>query len=343
MKKLGVVGAGSWGTALAAHLASSGVADSKLDVTLWGRRPELVAELRENRRNESYLPGIDLPESLAFTADLAEVADSDVLMVVVPSHGFRETVRQLLPHLPSSGEPPALVSATKGIETETLLRMSQVTAEEAAAAGREVRFAVLTGPSFAVELMQGTPTAAVLAAEEKRVAETLQRRLSTRTLRLYSATDVVGVELGGATKNVIAIAAGVVAGLGLGHNTQAALLTRGLHEIVRLVLACGGRPRTMAGLAGMGDLVLTCTGGLSRNRQLGMALAAGQTREEISKASPMVAEGVLNSLAVAQLAHREGVEMPITEQMVEVIHHGKSPQRAVQELMSRELRSETEL
>lgn len=339
MKRLGVVGTGSWGTALAAHLASG----SDLEVTLWGRRPELVEELRQSRRNERYLPGIDLPETMGLSADLDEIATSDIFLVVVPSHVFRQTVRQLLPRLPASGEPPVLISATKGIETESLARMSEVTAEEAVAAGREVRFAVLTGPTFAVELVEGTPTAAVVASKEKELAETLQRQLSSRTFRLYSATDVVGVEIGGTTKNVIAIAAGVVAGLGLGHNTQAALLTRGLHEIVRLVLACGGRPRTMAGLAGMGDLVLTCTGGLSRNRQLGMALAAGKSREEISQSSPMVAEGVLNSLAVARLARRQGVEMPITEQMVEVIHHGKPPHRAVEELMNRELRSETEL
>jgi glycerol-3-phosphate dehydrogenase (NAD(P)+) len=339
MKRLGVLGTGSWGTALAAHLAVG----SELEVTLWGRSLELVEELRRSRRNERYLPGIDLPESLGLTADLDEIATSDILMVVVPSHGFRDTVRQLLPHLPAAGQPPVLVSATKGIETESLARMSEVTAEEAAKAHREVHFAVLTGPSFAIELAQGTPTAAVMASQDKELAETLQHELSSRTLRLYSTTDVVGVELGGTTKNVIAIAAGVVAGLGLGHNTQAALLTRGLHEIVRLVLACGGKPRTMAGLAGMGDLVLTCTGGLSRNRQLGMALAAGKSREEISQSSPMVAEGVLNSLAVARLAQRQGVEMPITEQMVEVIHHGKSPHLAVEELMNRELRSETEL
>jgi glycerol-3-phosphate dehydrogenase (NAD(P)+) len=264
-------------------------------------------------------------------------------MVVVPSHGFRHTLSELLPRLPKGGEPPFLISATKGIETETLARMSEVTAQEANAAGREVRFAVLTGPTFAVELAAGMPTAAVIAATDGEWAETLQRKLSSGKLRLYSATDVTGVEIGGASKNVIAIAAGVVAGLGLGHNTQAALLTRGLHEITRLVLVCGGRPRTMAGLAGMGDLVLTCTGGPSRNRRLGLALAAGSTPEEATEATPMVAEGVLNSLAVARLAHQKGVEMPITEQMVEVLHHGKSPLQAVEQLMNRQLRSEAEL
>ena len=189
----------------------------------------------------------------------------------------------------------------------------------------------------------GAPTAVVVASEEAELAELLQHTLSNRVLRLYSTTDVVGVELGGTSKNVIAIAAGLASGLDLGHNTVAALLTRGLHEITRLGIACGGRSRTLAGLAGMGDLVLTCTGDLSRNRRLGVDLAAGRSLEEISGSTPMVAEGVRSSLAIAGIAERRGVEMPITEQMVEVLYHGKSPRRVVKELMSRELRSEAEL
>jgi glycerol-3-phosphate dehydrogenase (NAD(P)+) len=236
-----------------------------------------------------------------------------------------------------------LISATKGIENKNLARMSDVTFEEAVAADQEVRFAVLSGPSFAAELAAGVPTLAVVASHDAELAAKLREDLSSRTFRLYSTTDVVGVELGGTTKNVVAIAAGVVAGLGLGSNTMAALLTRGLHEITRLGLACGGKTRTLAGLAGMGDLVLTCMGGLSRNRSLGIKLASGKTLEEISASTSMVAEGVRNSLAVVRIAERRGVEMPIAEQVVELLYHGKSPRLAVEELMTRDLRSETEL
>lgn len=338
LQHIGVLGTGSWGTAIAHHLASSG-----LEVTFWGRRSQLVEEIRERRVNEAFLPGAVLPDNLKMTSDLADLASTDAVVVVVPSHGFRNVVTQLFASLPPSDGPRIVISATKGIETESLARMSQVTEEEATAAGHTVRFAVLAGPSFARELADGAPTVAVMASTDEELAEELQYTFSKRNLRLYSTTDVVGVEVGGTTKNVIAIAAGVVHGLKLGHNTQAALLTRGLHEITRLGIACGGEPRTFAGLAGMGDLVLTCTGGLSRNRQMGEALAKGHSEEEVSSATPMVAEGVRNSLAVAKLADSHGVEMPITEQMVQILYHGKSPKQAVADLMNRELRSETEL
>ncbi len=337
MKHFGVLGTGSWGTAIAHHLASSG-----LDVTFWGRRPELVDEIRRSRFNEAFLPGIQLPENLRMTSRLEDMTQTDAVVVVVPSHGFRKVTAQLFACLPTSSGPRVIVSATKGIETESLARMSEVTAQEAATAGHAVRFAVLAGPSFARELADGAPTVAVMGSRDEELAEELQRSFSHRHLRLYSTTDVVGVEIGGTTKNVIAIAAGLVAGLKLGYNTQAALLTRGLHEITRLGIACGGQSRTFAGLAGMGDLVLTCTSQLSRNYQMGMALAAGHSEKEVSSSTPMVAEGVRNSLAVARLAKRLGVEMPITEQMVEVLYHGKSPKEAVSDLMNRELRSEEE-
>ena len=335
--RIGVLGAGSWGTALAHHWAEAGH-----EVILWGRNPEWVEELRRTRENAAYLPGIRLPESLGVTHRLEDLASSEVLAVVVPSHGYRSVLRRCLAVLPKTAGPLTVLSATKGIETESLERMSQVTTDEAGDVGREVDFAVLTGPTFAAELVRGSPTAAVVAAHRSEVAERLREALSSPTFRLYSSTDVVGVELGGTSKNVIAIAAGLVHGLELGHNTVAALLTRGLHEITRLGVACGGLPRTFAGLAGMGDLVLTCTGGLSRNRRLGMALAEGRTPEEISSSTPMVAEGFRNSLAIARLAARHSVEMPITEQMVEILHHGKPPRQAVAELMGRELRSEEE-
>lgn len=345
MKKLAVLGSGSWGTALAVHLAKNALDrdPSGLEVVLWARRPELAAELEQARTNEAYLPGIPFPANLRITHALEDAVDADAVLVVVPSHGFRDVVRQFLACVPEGSPPKILVSATKGIETETLARMSQVTFEEAVAADREVGFAVLAGPSFAAELARNVPTAAVVASDDAQLAADLRQMLSTPYFRLYSSTDVVGVEIGGTTKNVIAIAAGVVSGLELGHNTMAALLTRGLHEITRLGVACGGQSRTMAGLAGMGDLVLTCTGGLSRNRQLGQKMARGQSVDEVSDATPMVAEGVRNSLAVARIAERRGVEMPITEQMVQVLYHGKNPRKSVEALMTRELRSEAEL
>jgi glycerol-3-phosphate dehydrogenase (NAD(P)+) len=236
-----------------------------------------------------------------------------------------------------------LVSATKGIETETLERMSEVAAAETAAAGQAMRFAVLAGPSFASELARSVPSAVVIASEDATLATEIREVLSTPFLRLYSSPDVVGVELGGASKNVIAIAAGAVSGLGLGDNTLAALITRGLHEITRLGVACGGQSRTFAGLAGLGDLVLTCTGELSRNRRAGLELAAGKTRAEIAGETHMVAEGIRNSLAIARLAALRGVEMPITEQMVAVLYQGKDPRRAVEDLMTRGLKAEAEL
>ncbi len=312
------------------------------EVRLWARSPELAERLAATRENAAYLPGVALPPGLAPTADLGDLAGSDLVLHVVPSHGFRAVLRRLLALWPRERR-LILVSGTKGIEAESLARMSQVAFEEGIAADRDVRFAVLSGPTFAVEMARGTPTAAAIAAEDGELARAIRDALASTTLRLYSSSDVAGVELGGAAKNVVAIAAGVVSGIGLGHNTLAALITRGLHEITRLGIACGGQARTFAGLAGLGDLVLTCTGGLSRNRRTGLALAAGRTLDEIRSATPMVAEGILNSLAIARLAARLGVEMPITEQMVAVMHEGKDPRRAVEELMTRERKSEAEI
>jgi glycerol-3-phosphate dehydrogenase (NAD(P)+) len=345
--RIGVLGAGSWGTALAVHLAGAG----GHAVSLWARHPELARRMAADRENRDYLEGIEIPRRVEPTADMAALAGSDVVLLVVPSHGFRAVLRQFLATAAATvtaagagGEPPlVLVSATKGIESDTLARMSQVAAEETAASGRRLRFAALAGPSFAHELARNVPSAVVIASEDAALATEIRQALSTSTMRLYSSADVVGVELGGATKNVIAIAAGTVSGLGLGDNTLAALITRGLHEITRLGVACGGQPRTFAGLAGLGDLVLTCTGALSRNRRAGIELAAGKTLAEITGETPMVAEGIRNSAAIARLAARHGVEMPITEQMVAVIYQGKDPRRAVEELMTRGLKAEAEL
>ncbi len=337
-RRIGVLGAGSFGTALAVHLAGAG----RHRVRLWGRSAELARQMREERANPKYLPDVEFPPELEPTADTAELADCDFLLIAAPSHGFREVLRQFL-RLHRDGAPLPLVSATKGIETETLARMSQVAFEEGMAADREVRFAVLSGPTFAAELARNVPSAAVIASEDAGFATEARECLATPFLRLYSSPDVVGVELGSAAKNVIAIAAGTLSGIGLGHNTLAALITRGLHEITRLGIAYGGQPRTFAGLAGLGDLVLTCTGGLSRNRRIGLDLAAGRSVAEITGETHLVAEGVRNSIAVSRLAAQRGVEMPITEQMVAVLHHGKDPRRAVEELMTRELKAETAL
>ncbi len=338
-RRIGVLGAGSFGTALAVLFAGPG----GHRVRLWARSPELVAKMAAERANEGYLPGVALPPGVLPTSDVAALADSEFLVVAAPSHGFREVLRQFLRVAENDGAPLQLISATKGIEPETLARMSQVAAEEGEAAGRAIRYAVLSGPTFAAELARNVPSAAVIASAEDAFATDVRECLATPSLRLYSSDDVVGVELGATTKNVIAIAAGTLSGLGLGANTLAALITRGLHEITRLGIAYGGQSRTFAGLAGLGDLVLTCTGGLSRNRKIGLDLAAGRSPAEILGETHMVAEGIRNSVAVASLAAERGVEMPITQQMVAVLHHGKDPRRALEELMTRELKSETEL
>ena len=335
MKSLGIVGAGSWGVALAIHAARAGQRP-----LVWARRPELVEEMARTRRSP-YLEA-RLLDGIQPVGELAALAGCDVLMMVMPSHGFRAVLRDLLRALPP-GAPRAIVSATKGIEPETLARMSVIAEAEAAAVGTPLRFAVLSGPNFAAEVAAGLPAAAVIASASRELTAELQEALGTPSLRLYSSQDVVGVELGGATKNVIAIAAGVVAGLGLGHNTLAALITRGLHEVTRLGIASGGRQHTFAGLAGLGDLVLTCTGDLSRNRRTGLLLASGKTLPEIVAETSMVAEGVRNSVAIERLAATLGVEMPITAQMVEVLYRDKPARQALDHLMRRELKSEEEL
>lgn len=334
---LGVLGGGSWGTALAVHAAGTGA-----PVRLWLRDPERAEQLAGERENELYLPGVELPPQIEVTSEIERLEDCETTLVVVPSHGFRAVVRQFVAVCPSDRQ-QTLISATKGIEEVRAARMSQVVMEEADTSDRQVGFAVLSGPTFAAEMARGTPTAAVVASADPDLAAQICSRLSTSRVRLYSSTDVIGVELGGTCKNVIAIGAGIVTGLELGHNTLAALITRGLHEISRLGMAFGGEVRTFSGLAGLGDLVLTCTGGLSRNRQVGIELARGKTLRQIEDESVMVAEGVRNARTVAELASEAEIEMPITEQMNEVIYGGKSPSEAVRELMSRDLKVESEL
>jgi glycerol-3-phosphate dehydrogenase (NAD(P)+) len=342
---VGILGAGSFGTAVAVHLARAG-----RHVQLWARRPDVAREMRERRENRLYLPEVELPAGLRVVDELGDLAGADPVVVAVPSHGFRAVFSDFLAARargPLAGGAEAggvtVVSATKGIEIETLARMSRVTAEECGRRALGFRFAVLSGPTFAAELARATPSAAVVASEDAELAAELRHALATPTFRLYSSSDVVGVELAGTAKNVIAIAAGVLAGLGLGHNTMAALITRGLHEMTRLALARGGDPETLRGLAGLGDLVLTCTGGLSRNRRTGIELARGRTLAEIQAGTSEIAEGIKNALAIRRLAAESQIEMPIVEQMCEVLYEGKSPREALRDLMTRELKEESRL
>jgi glycerol-3-phosphate dehydrogenase (NAD(P)+) len=337
MRPIGVLGAGSFGTAVAIQAARAGHR-----TLLWVRREEHAVELSAQRENRVYLPGVPFPEGLEITHDLAALAESDPLVMATPSHGYRAVLADFLAAR-GRNAPLTVVSATKGIEAETLARMSRVSEEECARAGVPCRFAVLSGPTFAAELARAAPSAAVIASADAALAAGLRQTLATPTLRLYSSTDVTGVELAGTAKNVIAIGAGIIAGLGLGHNTLAALITRGLHEMTRLVVACGGEAETLRGLAGLGDLVLTCTGALSRNRRTGVELAQGKTLEAIVAETTEIAEGVRNSLVVRRLARERGIEMPIIEQMVAVMYEGKPAKQAVHELMTRELREESRL
>ncbi len=326
-----VVGGGSWGTALSIHLARAG-----LPVRQYVHDLGLAEEMQETRENRIYLPDFRLPESILPTRDLRAVVEGkDLVLWIVPARHFRGMLRLAAAHL-SPGT--RLVIGTKGIEPDTGLRMSQVARECLAGRGRCV--AVLSGPTFAREVARGDPTAAVLACEDEEEARALQEILSHGSFRFYTNRDVVGVEMGGALKNIIALAAGVVDGLGYGFNTAAALMTRGLSEITRLGVACGGVPSTFAGLAGIGDLILTCTGSLSRNRSVGVRLGEGESLEEILSGMKMVAEGIPTTSAALLLATRLGVEMPITAAMDAILGGRISPREAVESLLRRPLKGE---
>lgn len=332
MRPVTIIGAGSWGSALAFTLAQRGKS-----VRLWAYEREAVESINVRHENRVFLPGVKLPESLTATNDLGAALDgAQIVVTALPSHVCRPLFERMLPFLRPQ---MILVSATKGIETDRLLRMSEVIQE---VVGREFspRLAVISGPSFALEVAEGHPTAIVVASGDRETAQTVQREFSSNTLRLYTSSDVVGAELGGALKNVIAIAAGVVQGLGLGHNPTAALITRGLAEITRLACACGGRRETLAGLAGMGDLVLTCTGHLSRNRMVGVELGKGRRLSEILGSMRMVAEGVKTTKAAVALAERHGVVMPITQQVSRILEGEILPRDAIRELMERALKEE---
>lgn len=332
MKTTAVLGAGSWGTALAIHLARAGHG-----VRLWARDPAFVDELRASRVNGRYLPDVPMPESIEATASLEDaLAGAKFVVVAVPSHGLRAVVQRAAPFI----EPKSvLVSATKGLEVDTLQRMSQVIESETAGCCRTV---VLSGPSFALEMARGLPTVVLAASSDADAAAAVQEHFRGRGLRLYVSDDVAGVEIGAALKNVIAIAAGAVEGLGLGHNALAALITRGLAEMSRLACAEGGRRDTLAGLSGLGDLVLTCTGDLSRNRRVGIELGRGRRIDEILAGMRMVAEGVRTTRAALALGARHGIELPIAAQMQEVLDGRCSPLSAVETLMGRRQRAEAD-
>lgn len=334
MSRIAVMGGGAWGTAIALSLAQRG----GHAITLWTHSDQVAESIRVYGENRQFLPGFPLPSSIAVTNDVAgALSGAAIIVSVMPSHHVRASYERFAPHL-RAGQ--LLVSATKGLEDETYLRMSQIIAQVLDSHGLDLRCAVLSGPSFAQEVAAGSPTAVTIASEDAAAAVEVQREFSSATLRLYTNEDVVGVELGGALKNVIALAAGVVSGLGLGHNSTAALITRGIAEMTRLAVACGGRRETLAGLSGLGDLVLTCSGSLSRNRWVGMQLGKGRRLPEIlAELNGKVAEGVRTTAAALGLARLHGVEMPIAGE-VSAILNGKDPVQAMEELMSRPGRDE---
>ncbi|HKD44586.1 MAG TPA: NAD(P)H-dependent glycerol-3-phosphate dehydrogenase [Candidatus Angelobacter sp.] len=331
MSRIAVIGAGAWGTALAI------VAGRRSDhqVRLWALEKEVLQAIAQSRTNSLFLPDCPLPPATTATNDFQEaLSGAEIVVSVMPSHHCRRTFEHMAQWL----RPQMLfVSATKGIENDTLLRMSEVIDEVVNRfCGWKPEIAALSGPSFAKEVAGGNPTAVTVASAGPLLAARVQKDFSDPSFRIYMNDDLVGVELGGALKNVIAIAAGVCSGLGLGHNSAAALMTRGLAEITRLAVACGAQAQTMAGLAGLGDLVLTCTGGLSRNRSVGISLGQGQRLKAIiAGMHGTVAEGVLTTNAALGLARKHRVEMPITEQMHAILHEDKSPQEAIRELMAR--------
>jgi len=336
MSNIAVIGAGAWGTALSIALARQ----NRHNVSLWAFEKEVRESIAQRGVNEMFLPNQAVPPAVHVSNDFAEVLrEVQIVVSVMPSHHTRRVFQSMASHL---NRDMVFVSATKGVENDSLLRMSEVIREVLAERGiNDLRIGALSGPSFAKEVACGDPTAITVGSRDSELAATVQKEFSDHTFRIYTNDDIVGVELGGALKNVIAIAAGVCDGLGLGYNTVAALITRGLAEIARLAVACGARQETLAGLAGMGDLVLTCTGGLSRNRTVGVELGKGRKLDDIiAGMHGMVAEGVLTTNAAVGLAKKMNVEMPISEQMHAILHQGKSPRDAIRELMTRRGTSE---
>jgi glycerol-3-phosphate dehydrogenase (NAD(P)+) len=337
MSRIAVIGAGAWGTSLSISLGRKNIHD----VRLWAHEKAVYESIVSRRENAAFLSGHQVPETVTPTNDLSQaLAGTEIVVSVMPSQHCRAVSAQMSRYLTAE---MLLVSATKGLENDSLLRMSEVIGEVVRRdRAFTPRIGALSGPSFAKEVARGDPTAITIATKDRELAQIVQRDFSDPSFRVYTNDDLVGVELGGALKNIIAIAAGVCDGLGLGHNSVAALITRGLAEITRLVVAAGGRRETMAGLAGLGDLVLTCTGELSRNRSLGAELGRGRKLPEIiAGMHGMVAEGVLTTNAAVGLARAHAIEMPITEQMHLILNQGKSPRAAIHELMTRTGKSES--
>jgi glycerol-3-phosphate dehydrogenase (NAD(P)+) len=332
MKAIGVIGAGGWGIALAKLLADKGE-----QVTLWCHGAENFRELQENAESRTYLAGIRLPPSVTITRSIeAAVTEKSLIICAVPSHTVREIMANALPYVSAQ---TTVLCGTKGLEEESSKTMSEVLTEVFGETQKEQQ-AFLSGPTFAIEVARGLPTAVTVAARLEDVARDIQDTLSTQNFRVYTSRDVLGVQMGGVIKNIIAIAAGISDGLDLGHNARAALITRGLAEMTRLAVRIGADPMTLAGLPGLGDLVLTCVGDLSRNRKVGVQIAQGKSVREILQGSRMVAEGIRNTRSVYLLARRVDAEMPIVEQMYEVIYEGKKPSEAVRDLMQRSLKAE---
>ncbi len=338
MSRIAIIGAGAWGTGLAIVLGRH--AEHAHQIRLWAHETAVCEAITQKRVNELFLPGRPIPHSVTASNDLAAVLDdAQILVSVMPSQHCRrlfERMRSLIPR------DTLIVSATKGLEETSLLRMTEVISQVLkSSVGSLPPVGALSGPTFALEVARGDPTAITIASKDPDLSKTVQREFGDPAFRVYTNRDVIGVELGGALKNVIAVAAGICDGLTLGHNSAAALITRGLAEMTRLVIACGGRAETMSGLAGLGDLVLTCTGGLSRNRSVGFELGKGRKLPDIiAGMHGMVAEGIFTTTAAVGLARAHGVEMPITEQMHAILHQGKSPREAIQELMTRSGKSE---
>ena len=334
MSRIVVLGSGAWGTAIALSLHRRG----GHQVSLWSHNAEEAQKISAASENFLFLPGFPLSKEIEVTGDDAAVADAEIVVSVIPSEFLRPTFARLRKHL-HPGQ--IVVSATKGVENNTYLRMSQVIASSLAEINLALPIGAFSGPSFALEVAQGQPTAVTVAFTDAEIAARIQQEFSSETLRLYTSTDVIGVELGGALKNVVAIAAGIAAGVGLGYNSSAALITRGIAEITRLAVACGGKRDTLAGLSGVGDLVLTCTGSLSRNRTVGAELGKGRKLPEILESlGGKVAEGVLTTRAALGLARQHGIEMPITEQMEMILDSAKDPREAIKDLMLRPGRDE---
>jgi glycerol-3-phosphate dehydrogenase (NAD(P)+) len=334
IRRIAVIGAGSWGTALGNMLSQKGC-----QVDLWVREETVFQQIERDRVNKEFLPGVVLSPALRAVRSFEEAVEGkELVLLVIPSHVFREVLTALRPYLANG---MALIAATKGIENDTLMVMSQV-AETILPATYHQSFACMGGPSFAREVSVKSPTAVTIACRDTGQRSRLQKVFHTDFFRVYTTEDMMGVQLGGALKNVIAIAAGAADGLNFGHNARAALITRGLAEITRLGVAMGANPHTFAGLAGMGDLVLTCTGDLSRNRTVGLKIAGGMTLDEIVKGMNMVAEGIRTARSAYELSKRAGIDMPIATQVYQILYENKDPMKAVSDLMSRELRSELE-